>query len=59
MSILDKFADRIARLYADGRVTDKGMTKATTKGLLKADTAKRIKDSKKPKDKPTKPKGKP
>lgn len=48
MSTLDKYAERIARLYAEGRITDKG--------LLKSDTAKRIKDTKKPKPpKPPKP----
>lgn len=53
MSTLDKYAERIARLYAEGRITDKG--------LLKSDTAKRIKDSKRPPkpDKPDPPKGKP
>lgn len=59
MSLLNKYADRIARLYANGRITDKGLTKAHTKGLLKAETAQRIKDAKKPKPeppaKPTKP----
>ena len=55
--MIDKYADRIARLYADGRITDKGIAKAQTKGLLRADIAKRIKDSKRPvkPDKPTKP----
>lgn len=64
MSLLDKYADRIARLYADGRITDKGMAKAQTKGLLRAETAKRIKDGKRPPkppkpEPPTKPKAKP
>jgi hypothetical protein len=44
--MIDRHAERIARLYAQGRITGKGLTKATTKGLLAADTAKRIRDTK-------------
>lgn len=52
MTMIDKYADRIARLYTQGRITDKGLTKAHTKGLLKAETAQRIKNAK---PKPKKP----
>jgi hypothetical protein len=54
--MIDKFAERIARLYTQGRITDKGIAKAQTKGLLRADTAKRIKDAKPKPETPKPPK---